>query len=94
MDQSYNRALQFTQELLQRHGDSDDRVAIITHGGFTAMILRVLFRIQGSHNLLGTEMNTWISANNTAITRIDHRDNSLILTYQNRVAHLPTNLIT
>lgn len=89
------RAKQFVHELLQRHGDSDDRVGMITHGGFTSMILSVIFGTQEiNYSLREGETRTWLVNNNTAITRLDIENDRIILVYLNRLDHLPADLIT
>jgi len=81
------RARRVRDELLRRHGGKDDRVAVISHGGFYNHFLNVL---------LGTSTDNghWFILNNTAITRIDFREDGCGLVYQNRVDFLPRELIT
>jgi 2,3-bisphosphoglycerate-dependent phosphoglycerate mutase len=81
------RAQSFLKGLLDRHGNSEDHVAVISHGGFYNDFLRVLL------DLTGREGN-WFSMYNTAITRIDFQTDFIELVYQNRVDHLPNELIT
>lgn len=81
------RARQVVETLLERHGGTEDRVAIVSHGGFYMELMRVLFEIQGK--------NGWFTMNNTAMTRIDFRETGeLALIYHNRTDHLPAHLIT
>ena len=82
-----HRARRFVEELLQRHGGGDDRVAIISHGGFYHQVLRVLLGITGAEGL-------WFSLNNAAITRIDFVDGDVGVRYMNRLDFMPGELIT
>jgi len=81
------RAQRVLEALLERHGNTDDHVAIVSHGGFYMELMRVFFRIQ--------EEKCWYTMNNTAISRFDFRENGeLSMIYHNRTDHLPANLIT
>ena len=92
-DQVPARAQRFIEELLSRHGGTDDRVAIISHGGFYIDLLAVLldFPLQNDH--LGEPKQVVFTINNTAITRIDVED-YVNLVYLNRVDFMPRELIT
>ncbi|PID85282.1 MAG: hypothetical protein CSA11_09740 [Chloroflexi bacterium] len=93
--ESVNRARKFLKELIERHGNTDDRVAIITHGGFIYMLQYVIFRPEKSEcTLVEDAAHTWLCTSNTSVSRIDFENNRLIQTYMNRVDHLPTEIIT
>lgn len=93
--ESVHRAKQFMTELFERHGSTDDRVAIVTHGGFVYMLQHVIFKFEEDKFTLSDDVaHTWLRTNNTSVTRIDFEKNRLIQTYMNRVDHLPTDLIT
>jgi 2,3-bisphosphoglycerate-dependent phosphoglycerate mutase len=81
------RARRFLSHLLERHGPTGDRVAIVSHGGFYNAFLRALLEVP-------EEVSGWFSLNNTAISRIDFEDGTLAVQYMNRVDHLPAGLIT
>ena len=87
------RARRFLEELLERHGTTDDRVALISHGGFYNHVLSELFRLPELRRV-------WFSLNNAAITRIDfHQEGRegvepIRVAYMNRVDFLPAELIT
>ena len=86
---------EFLKELIERHGGTDDRVAIITHGGFIYMLQHVIFKFEeGEFTLTDDVAHTWLRTNNTSVSRIDFGKNRLIQTYMNRVDHLPTEIIT
>ena len=81
------------QQLLERHGHTDDRVAVISHGGFYNSLLAALLALPEPENV-------WFALNNAAITRIDFHDASdefaehIALAYMNRVDFLPPELVT
>jgi 2,3-bisphosphoglycerate-dependent phosphoglycerate mutase len=81
------RAEGFLDYLLDKHGGTEDRVAIISHGGFYNDFMAVLLGLP--HN-----GNHWFSMYNTGITRINFHENEKIVVYQNRVEHLHRNLLT
>jgi 2,3-bisphosphoglycerate-dependent phosphoglycerate mutase len=81
------RAKKVLQILLERHGKTDDRVAIISHGGFYAELMHTIFEVQRE--------NIWFTMYNTGVTRIDFRpDGHVALIYHNRTDHLPDRLLT
>lgn len=84
-EQGYLRARQFWSDLLERHGDTEDRVAVISHGGFYAFVLRTIFDLSQTH---------WFALNNTAITRLDVNPDGLAIQYMNRLDFLPRELVT
>lgn len=83
------RAQQVLATLLERHGGTDDRVAIVSHGGFYMELMRVIFNIE--------QDSSWFLMWNTAVSRIDFRNEAERgprLVYHNRTDHLPEWLIT
>lgn len=87
VEQQAQRANRFVRDLLERHGRADDRVAIVSHGGFYNFVLA---------ELLGTQADRgfWFGLNNTGITRFDFEAANIGLAYANRLEHLPADLIT
>ena len=81
------RARKVLKELLRRHGDSDDQVAMISHGGFFNHLLKAILQISGEGPL-------WFTMFNAAITRIDFVEEKPNLVYSNRVDFLTPDLIT
>lgn len=81
------RARRFLRDLMERHGYTDDRVAVVSHGGFYNYLLAVILDVpeRGGH---------WFALNNAAISRIDFDDEKIWLIYLNRVDFLPRELIT
>jgi len=86
-DQRPARAQRFLRELLERHGKTEERVAVVSHGGFYNHLLAVVLGLEARGQW-------WFLLNNTAITRIDFTPDETRLVYQNRVEHLPRELIT
>ncbi len=87
LEQRPERARRVLYELLERHGQTDDRVAIISHGGFYNHFLAVLLELPQRDGY-------WFILNNVAITRIDFNEHGIDLAYMNRVDFLPKELIT
>jgi 2,3-bisphosphoglycerate-dependent phosphoglycerate mutase len=81
------RARRFFDELLARHGNTDDRVAIISHGGFYNHFMRVVLD-------LPEDTQIWFSLNNSAISSFEFGPEHWWLRYLNRTDHLPPDLIT
>jgi len=81
------RARRFLAELLARHGGSQDRVAVVSHGGFYNYFVRAILEMPPANS-------PWFSCNNTAITRIDFEAERTWLCYTNRVDFLPPDLVT
>lgn len=81
------RAQRLLGMLLARHGDADDHIALVTHGGFYNYLLAALLGIPA-------ERRCWFGLNNVGITRIDFTPERLRLVYMNRVDFLPRDLIT
>ncbi len=81
------RGQRFLNELLARHGSSDDRVAVVSHGGFHNHLMRVLLGIP-------QELECWVALNNAAITRVDFGDEFIALQYLNRIDYMPREMVT
>lgn len=75
-------------EVLRDWAGSDERIGIISHGGFVDALLKALF------NQL-PERSHFYYHYNTAISRVDFRsDGRLDICYLNRVDHMPPELVT
>ena len=73
---------------LREWDNSDERVALVSHGGFIDALLKALCNQLPSQHL-------WYHHYNTAITRLDFdQDDRLHLRYLNRIDHLPPALIS
>jgi len=81
------RARAVIATLLERHANTADNVAIVSHGGFYMEFARALFQIR--------DENAWFLMNNTGISRFDHdNERGWTLVYHNRTDHLPGDLVT
>ena len=81
------RATRVAAELRQQ-SQSNERIAIVTHGGFGAYLLRALVGAP-------VDANVFFHHDNTGVTRVRFRpDGRVSIRYQNRVDHLPPNLVT
>jgi len=81
------RARRVLCDLLERHGGTADRVAVVSHGGFFNHLLRAVLN-------LPKDNAPWLYMNNAAVTRIDFDVDGVALCYMNRVDFLPGELIT
>ncbi len=89
-----DRAQRVINELLARHGGTEDRVALVSHGGFYHSFLSVLLDSPLQAGNLGRISDIWVALHNTAISRFDFFEDNLLVTYMNRVDFLPAALIT
>jgi 2,3-bisphosphoglycerate-dependent phosphoglycerate mutase len=86
-EQWWQRAKDFLAELSKRHGHSENRVGLVTHGGFYHEVLSAL---AGGSKQTGV----WFTMHNTGITRIDFHSDHASLIYHNRLEHLPPELVS
>lgn len=86
------RAQRVLAFLRQQHSGSDDRVALISHGGFYHAFLHVLLRLPPPSDGRGFDLS--FGLNNTGITRIILADDAVRMVYANNVAHLMDGLIS
>jgi 2,3-bisphosphoglycerate-dependent phosphoglycerate mutase len=90
------RADQMLADLLARHRDREgqpqDRVALVSHGGFFMRLICAMLKLpwrQAAHGL-----KSWFVLNNCSISRFDIHGEDLNIAYLNRTDHLPDHLIT
>lgn len=84
------RARRFFGDLGTRHGSTNDRVVVISHGGFYRQFLLAWLNAPLTDG-------RWFALHNAGITRIDFSDffeGTIGLVYANRVDFLPRDLIT
>lgn len=86
-DQRVIRARRVFHQLIERHGGSHDRVAVVSHGGFYMRFMAATLGLEEIKPM-------WFRMNNTGITRIDFRNEEYTLVYHNHITHLPLSLIT
>lgn len=83
----HERAIKVAEELRMLPA-SDERIALVSHGGFMDALLKALFKQLPDRHLFYYHYNT-------AISRIDfHSDGNLGVRYLNRLSHLPLELIS
>lgn len=93
--EALGRARVVLAQLLERHGGTADRVALISHGGFFQSLMRVLLSVDDGFTIPQTSVEEiWFGVSNTAINRIEFEDKAMIIRYLNRVDFLPDELIT
>jgi 2,3-bisphosphoglycerate-dependent phosphoglycerate mutase len=89
------RARVVWSQLLERHGGTDDRVAIVSHGGFFQSLITVLLsngdKLTALH-LGAAEIGFGMS--NASISRFEIDEGLVVARYLNRVDFLPDELIT
>ena len=75
--------------MVERHGNTKDRVALVSHGDFFVRLMTAALGIASASTL-------WLGMGNTAITRLDYRehDEEVVLVYMNRLTHLPMEMIS
>jgi 2,3-bisphosphoglycerate-dependent phosphoglycerate mutase len=85
-EQRILRAQRFFRDLKRRHGDSNDRVAVISHAGFGNyfMVVALDWPNRGRNGF---------TLNNASITRIDLMEHTRVV-YTNRTDFLPQTLIS
>ena len=82
------RAARVAEMLRERYAATDERIGLVTHGGFAAMLIYALF----GHAKPGKVI---LSHRNTGITRLDFdRSGMNLMQYYNRVEHLPSALLS
>ncbi|HSO28105.1 MAG TPA: histidine phosphatase family protein [Anaerolineales bacterium] len=86
-DEMALRAGRFLGELLERHGGTEDRVAIVSHGGFYNQLLSRLLDRQPRNGL-------WFRMYNVGITCINFGPRYMDVIYQNRIDFLPPKMVT
>jgi 2,3-bisphosphoglycerate-dependent phosphoglycerate mutase len=85
--QRWDRARRVLAELMKRHGDSNDRVGVVMHGGFYNYFIKTLLGIEPDQEI-------WFLMSNAAITRIDFSAEEVRLIYQNRLDYMPSELLS
>lgn len=84
------RAKRFLDDLLTKYSGTEDVVAVVSHGNFYRYFLSALLQLPNPQGV-------WFGMNNAGISRIEfppHDRNLVVVQFQNRVAHLPAELIT
>lgn len=88
-----NRAQGVLNWIKEHHLGSDDRVAIVTHGGFYNYLLRAMLHISLDEPD-NRKLDYRLIYNNCAISRFDFVDNRILMVYHNRTEFLMDELVT
>jgi 2,3-bisphosphoglycerate-dependent phosphoglycerate mutase len=87
------RAARVIDFIRYRHGETDDRVVLITHGGFFNYLFRALCRCE--MNLVADSRYPYrFMYNNCGISRFDMPDEMAQFIYHNKTDFLPADMIT
>jgi len=81
------RGQRVLETLLSRHGNRDDNVVFVSHGGFFNVFVWTLLG-------LPEENPFWFELNNASISRFDFAEGKVRLVYLNRIDFMPRELIT
>jgi len=81
------RAKRVVEELLNRHGGTGDRVAVVSHGLFYSFLMKEIMQVPSGKRVT-------FAMNNAAITRVDFVNGQAVTVYMNRTEHFPPGLIT
>jgi broad specificity phosphatase PhoE len=86
--QAIGRAIDVAEHLIERSQDGNEHIAIVTHGFFTNLLLKVLLSQIPARDL-------YYYHNNTGITRLDiNADGFIVMRFLNRTEHLSADLMT
>lgn len=94
LEVALQRARRFLIWLEKKHGDKQDRVAIISHGGFIQALFAELLGASFIFENDGLERQIWIRINNGSLCRIEFWPDGIRLAYLNRVEFFPPELIS
>jgi 2,3-bisphosphoglycerate-dependent phosphoglycerate mutase len=81
------RARRFLADLLERHGNTSHRVAIVSHGGFFNLLLKVILNLPSGYPV-------WFTSYNCAVSWIQFREQDVTIQYLNRTDFLPTEMVS
>ena len=81
------RAQRFLRDLLARHGQGTDRVAVVSHGAFFNYLIAAVLGLPSREGF-------WFAMNNGAISRFDFDERGVGIVYVNHVGFMPKELIT
>lgn len=93
--ESIPRARLVWEQLLARHGGTEDRVGLVLHGGFFQALLTVFLSRDDTLTQPDWGMNAlWFGMSNASISRMEFDNGNAVIRYLNKVDHLPSELIT
>jgi 2,3-bisphosphoglycerate-dependent phosphoglycerate mutase len=88
------RSKQVVLDFEHRHADTDDCVAMVTHGDLIDQLVNGLTGARRHPENYSSYWDANWAFHNTSITRIDFISGSRVFVYTNRLQHLPPELVT
>ena len=88
------RSKQVALNFERRHADSDDCVAMVTHGDLIDQLVNELTGAGRHPENYASHWDANWAFHNTSITRIDFISGSRVIVYTNRLQHLAPELVT
>ena len=88
------RAKRLFEDIMGRHRNSNDRVLLVSHGGFLNFLMGAVVKLTADQAQANLDANFWFVMNNTGMTRVDIGPMFCGIVYHNRIDHLPDKLIT
>lgn len=93
--EALDRANTVWLQLLERHGGTEDRVAIVSHLGFFQSLLTVMLATESGQAVRSFGLSRiMFGMSNVSISRFELDGESFVVRYLNRVDFLPEELIT
>ncbi len=89
----YRRAQEAVDLIIANH-DDDDRVAIVSHGGFYQAFMARMLQIELNHHYPDPRRHLNFFINNAAITRFEKKAGRVNLYYHNDTSHLSAELVS
>ena len=81
------RAERVLERLMERHGGTDDRIALVSHAGFYSYLMGAILGLPEPDGY-------FFVMDNAAVTRLQFEDGRMLVVYTNRTDFLPNELIT
>ena len=72
---------------MERHGGTDDRVALVSHAGFYSYLMGAILGLPEPDGY-------FFVMDNAAVTRLQFEDGRMLVVYTNRTDFLPNELTT
>jgi len=88
MEACHHRSGRVLEELLKKHGDTEDKVAVVSHGTFFNNLMFQLFGYSPQ------DLKFFFAIQNVSITRVDFDNKIKKLVYLNRVEFIPDHMIS
>ena len=86
-EERHGRAERVLEQLIERHGGTDDRIALVSHAGFHNYLMRAILGLPEPDGY-------FFVMDNAAVTRLQFEDGRMLVVYTNRTDFLPDELIT